>query len=589
MNDECGVRKKTDVWIDLVSPSPPGMLTPHIDARSSIRRFQMSRLRSYVFLALALSVASVESTAADKAEWRNEYVGRNFVLAPSVNQNPYHYLESESGTVVLECKGRLFPLFAEESIRITDTHVHGYPSGVELEFEGEYLGRGKLHFSKQRQQDGQVGRADVDSLLSLIVAGDARMWFYADAAGTVYHYAGSNHAPRTERTGYTTRAAAESAGLAPCPACFVPINAMEGYRDEMELGRSMAGIVLRNHAVLSDDAAQHRIDQILEKVLDSWPMKLRGFNYRSFLVDSDDPNILACPGGMVFISTPMVSLCESDRELEAVLAQAVAHIEMRHGYRMIKQAKRQAMFGGLIGAVVGGALAGDSGGDIGTGVAVGAAVASLVAMDLVFEGYGIEMVTEADALAIHYLTASSGRSERSLFAHMVRKLEYYKETITQQKEDRFGQRYHPMSRARVSFAENARIMFFDEPLTFPIEKGGTRVAIFEILGMTFVNYEVYDSMNVRKHDSEFGVGVVVEGPRSDTRLFANITTLNTMGSETQCKDMKVQLEGRWIKLDNKEDTHLVPSATTSTTFTMKKNKHLAPLDLVPTAVELNLK
>ncbi|HPI76015.1 MAG TPA: M48 family metalloprotease, partial [bacterium] len=60
-------------------------------------------------------------------------------------------------------------------------------------------------------------------------------------------------------------------------------------------------------------------------------------NYEFFIVDTDEVNAFAAPGGFVFISRGMLEEAESEDEIAGVIGHEVAHISAKHGAKRIKK------------------------------------------------------------------------------------------------------------------------------------------------------------------------------------------------------------------------------------------------------------
>lgn len=56
----------------------------------------------------------------------------------------------------------------------------------------------------------------------------------------------------------------------------------------------------------------------------------KGFRYRAFLYETTVPNAFALPGGVVVVTTGLLSTLHSEAELVAVLAHEVGHVELSH-------------------------------------------------------------------------------------------------------------------------------------------------------------------------------------------------------------------------------------------------------------------
>jgi predicted Zn-dependent protease len=53
------------------------------------------------------------------------------------------------------------------------------------------------------------------------------------------------------------------------------------------------------------------------------------------VIDSDDLNAFALPGGFLYINTGLILEAQTEAELAGVLAHEIAHVTQRHGVRQI--------------------------------------------------------------------------------------------------------------------------------------------------------------------------------------------------------------------------------------------------------------
>ena len=61
--------------------------------------------------------------------------------------------------------------------------------------------------------------------------------------------------------------------------------------------------------------------------------------YHFLLLDSDEINAFAAPGGLILVTRGLVRCCESEDELAAVLAHEIGHVQSKHGLRAIKKSR----------------------------------------------------------------------------------------------------------------------------------------------------------------------------------------------------------------------------------------------------------
>jgi predicted Zn-dependent protease len=55
------------------------------------------------------------------------------------------------------------------------------------------------------------------------------------------------------------------------------------------------------------------------------------------VIESDDPNAFALPGGYLYVNTGLIRMADTEAELAAAMAHEIAHIAARHGTRQATQ------------------------------------------------------------------------------------------------------------------------------------------------------------------------------------------------------------------------------------------------------------
>src|SRR6266850_5246603 len=98
--------------------------------------------------------------------------------------------------------------------------------------------------------------------------------------------------------------------------------------DDARVGRESAQDVKAELGVLEDAALAAYVDGIGRKLLRGVP--LRGFDYQFSVVDMQEPNAFALPGGYVFISRGLLLLANSEDELACVIGHEITHAARRH-------------------------------------------------------------------------------------------------------------------------------------------------------------------------------------------------------------------------------------------------------------------
>lgn len=61
--------------------------------------------------------------------------------------------------------------------------------------------------------------------------------------------------------------------------------------------------------------------------------------YHFAILDSNDINAFAAPGGFVFVTRGMLNCCQHEDALAAVLAHEISHVQLKHGINAIKKSR----------------------------------------------------------------------------------------------------------------------------------------------------------------------------------------------------------------------------------------------------------
>jgi len=500
-------------------------------------------------------------------------------MRPSVNQSPVIYHSDHDGVTLL-CEGELFPVISPEPVKIEKFKVADDAKKIEFKIRSKHFGSGKLTLRMDSKDDSFLTKGIVSYFFSLLDANQDTPIYVAGHNGDVLHYVGCNHCPiQSERVFYPSIEIAMEDGHRLCTACFSPIRRIPDYLEEMQLGQALASQVNSQSLTVQDDARQRELNDIGAMVLDNWPYILRGYSYRFSLIDSDVANAISCPGGYIFVSTALFNLCETKHELEAVIAHEVAHVEMRHGLRQLRLAKRNAMIAGVFTGLLAAATSQED-----SGTQIAGAMASLivsVALDIALFGYSQEFERESDAYAVNYLERKYGERARSDYADIMLKLQYLEECENQSPHVPSKLSTHPDLKDRVGFVDGAQINFFDPPPSFVFKnEEGETCMVVSIDGFTEYNFCRIEERKTRSVRKE----VEVQG--YEQRAFIRISTTNGLGDEYELKHLHFRIGDNWYKIDNKEDTIVYPSHEVSMCLIRESSKPINSPNLHPKEIRL---
>ncbi len=156
---------------------------------------------------------------------------------------------------------------------------------------------------------------------------------------------------------------------------------------EIALGKQMAGEVEHQAKMVDDAAVSEYVNRLVQNVARNSDSKIP---FTIKVVDSDEVNAFALPGGFMFVNTGLILKAANEAELAGVLAHEIAHVAARHGTR---QATRGQLinyssiplifFGGWAGYAV--------------------RQAFTLAVPMGFLKFSRNMETEADLLGLQYM------------------------------------------------------------------------------------------------------------------------------------------------------------------------------------------
>jgi predicted Zn-dependent protease len=116
---------------------------------------------------------------------------------------------------------------------------------------------------------------------------------------------------------------------------FEDINPEQEYY----IGRAVGASLLSQYPPFERRAANRYVN-ILGQALAQRSDLPETFNgYHFLILDTNEINAFAAPGGLVFVTRGMLRLCRSEDALAAVLAHEIGHVEHRHGLQAIKKSR----------------------------------------------------------------------------------------------------------------------------------------------------------------------------------------------------------------------------------------------------------
>ncbi len=167
--------------------------------------------------------------------------------------------------------------------------------------------------------------------------------------------------------------------------------------EEYYIGRSVAALILARYKVWNNSAATNYVNLLTQAValFSDRPEIYAG--YHVLILDSEEVNAMAAPGGFIFITRGLLKTCPDEDALAGVLAHEIAHISARHGLQAIKKSRLIEAFK-LLAVETAERLAPEKVGQL-TELFEGAL--DDIVVQLVERGYDRQAEMEADSLALN--------------------------------------------------------------------------------------------------------------------------------------------------------------------------------------------
>ena len=484
--------------------------------------------RSCLLLALAL----LAPPPADAQRWNDledALEGRELVLRPTPEGRRKLYLDVGGDEAFVLLRGdRLFPLREPEPVRIEDADPDD--DRIELDLLSPRLGRGRVDFHGRAPTAADFERW-LDEVFEVATAEADFHRYVGNRSSRTLHIRGANHLPPApDREPFHDEAAAAGAGYRRCGVCFVPTPTVSDYETERSLAMFSLQAVRATYYPYVDAGRQAEVERVAARVLDDWPLPLKGYRYRFQVVDTDDINAFAVPTGYIFVTRGLLESLETEDELAAILAHEIAHVESRHSYRRWRNARNASIVTGILGAIAGG-----------TDNAADDVIAAMTAFtsQLFIAGHGRDREREADMFASFYLSDRDIGDGPLLSAF--RKLQFARDAY-----DPFGGggglfASHPDIDERLNRARSTVTASFPDDAVFHgVRRNGSLVAT--------LRFDVQ-----RLYHNELDV-------------VATLSTTPELGDDDNVNTLNVRVGGRRLRLRERTAERIFPSDEVSAVF-----------------------
>ena len=109
--------------------------------------------------------------------------------------------------------------------------------------------------------------------------------------------------------------------------------------EEYYIGRAVSAMILSQYPVYKNDALTKYVNRVGNAVVihSDRPETYAGYHF--LVLDTEEVNALAAPGGFIFITKGLLKRCGNEETLGCILAHEVGHVSAKHGLQSIKKSR----------------------------------------------------------------------------------------------------------------------------------------------------------------------------------------------------------------------------------------------------------
>jgi predicted Zn-dependent protease len=109
--------------------------------------------------------------------------------------------------------------------------------------------------------------------------------------------------------------------------------------EEYYIGRGVAATILTRYNLYRNQTVTAYVNYVGNTVVMGSPRPYIYGGYHFAVLDTEEINAFACPGGIVFVTKGMLRIVRNEDQLAAVLSHEVGHVAEKHGLQAISSAR----------------------------------------------------------------------------------------------------------------------------------------------------------------------------------------------------------------------------------------------------------
>lgn len=112
---------------------------------------------------------------------------------------------------------------------------------------------------------------------------------------------------------------------------------------EVSMGEKTHESLKKDPGFSSDKAMLNRLGTVARKLIKQ--VERKDLTWRFAVLNTDEVNAFAAPGGYIYVTKGLLKMCQSDHELAGVVAHEMGHIDKKHS---VKQAEKSGLMTALV-------------------------------------------------------------------------------------------------------------------------------------------------------------------------------------------------------------------------------------------------
>jgi predicted Zn-dependent protease len=110
-------------------------------------------------------------------------------------------------------------------------------------------------------------------------------------------------------------------------------------QEEYYIGRAVSALILSRYKVLGNAGLTSYVNTCGRAISYSSDRPETFGGYHFLILDTDEVNAMAAPGGFVFVTKGLLNRCKDEEMMASILAHEIGHVSAKHGLASIKKSR----------------------------------------------------------------------------------------------------------------------------------------------------------------------------------------------------------------------------------------------------------